>query len=119
MANLRDLKKEVKYVCGDLAAECMIAESFIKGVDREKMNGLVVRIADLQSTALSGVNFSFDKQPADFDSSRAYSAARSAYFRKAYKSFREKFYKHVNDIVHEMNAALPSTAREAKKELAQ
>ncbi len=29
MANLRDLKKEVKYVCGDLAAECMIAESFI------------------------------------------------------------------------------------------
>ena len=57
MANLRDLKKEVKYVCGDLAAECMIAESFIKGVDREKMNGLVVRIADLQSTALSGVNF--------------------------------------------------------------
>ena len=111
MANLRDLKKEVKYVCGDLAAECMIAESFIKGVDREKMNGLVVRIADLQSTALSGVNFSFDKQPADFGSSRD--------FRKAYKSFREKFYKHVNEIVHEMNAALPSTAREAKKELAQ
>lgn len=117
MANLRDLKKEVRYVCGDIAAECMIADTFIKDVDRKKMKELVVKIADLQNNALAGIDFAFDKRPADFETSRAYSAARASYYRKAFKSFREKFYARVNEIVHEMNAAIPVPASEAKKNL--
>lgn len=117
MANLRDLKKEVRYVCGDLAAECMIADTFIKDVDRKKMKELVVEIADLQNNALAGIDFAFDRKPTDFETSRAYSAARASYYRKAFKSFREKFYNRVNEIVHQMNGALPTKASEAKKNL--
>ena len=117
MATLRDLKKEIRYVCGDLAAECLIARSFIKGADKKKLNDLVIKIANLQSTALANTDFSFDKQPADFDTTHAYRKARHSYFKAAFKSLREKFYNHANDIVHEMNSALPAPAREAKKEM--
>ncbi len=115
MANIRDLKKEVRYVCGDLAAECLMARTFIKGVDRERMEEIVGDIAALQETALSRITFSFDKIPSDFASGREYRAARRAYFKKAYKSFREKFEGHVNDIVREMNAALPQEVKDANK----
>ena len=37
MANKRELKKEIKYVCGDLAAECLLAKNFVKGVDAKAM----------------------------------------------------------------------------------
>lgn len=117
MANLRDIKKEIKYVCGDLAAECMVAASFIKGADVKKLDELVFKIADLQNTALQNVKFSFDKDPYSYESGRAYHNARASYFKAAFKSFREKFYGHVNEIVHEMNGSLPKPAKEAKEEL--
>ncbi len=115
MANIRDLKKEVRYVCGDLAVECLMARSYIKGVDSARMEAIVGDIAALQQTALSRVTFSFDKIPSDFESGREYRRARRAYFKKAYKSFREKFEGHVTDIVREMNAALPQEVKDANK----
>lgn len=115
MANIRDLKKEVRYVCGDLAAECLMARTFVKGIDRNRMEEIVGEIASLQENALNRMAFSFDKTPSDFTSISEYRKARRAYFKTAYKSFREKFDGHVNDIVREMNAALPQEVKDANK----
>jgi hypothetical protein len=51
MANKRDLKKEIKYVCGDLAAECLLAKNYVKGVDAKAMKEIITKIADLQISA--------------------------------------------------------------------
>jgi len=112
MSNKRELKKEIRYVCGDVAAECLLAKSFVKGVDADAMTDIILRIADLQVNALATVTFSFDQQPHDFETRDAYRKARSAYFRKAYASLRGKFYAKVNDFVKEMNAAIPQQVRD-------
>lgn len=115
MANKRDLKKQIKRVCEDLATECMFAADYIRGVDAETMYGIIGKIAALQDNALSHASFAFDKVPGDYESKREYHNARAAYFNKAYTSFRKKFSGHVDDIVKEMNAALPTEVKEANK----
>lgn len=115
MANKRELKKEIRYVCGDLAAECLLAKNFVKGVDKKAMNEIIAKIADLQVSALNNVTFSFDKLPHDFDSGYGYRKARAAYFKKAFASLRGKFYDKVNEIVKEMNAAVPQEVRDNNK----
>lgn len=112
MANKRDLKKEIKYVCGDIAAECLIAKNFIKGVDAKAMTDVVAKVADLQISALDHASFSFDKLPHDFATGSEYRKARRAYYKKAYNSLRTKFYDKVNELVKEMNAALPKEVKD-------
>lgn len=115
MANKRDLKKEIKYVCGDLAAECILAKNFIKGVDSKAMTAAIGEIASLQTAALSNVSFSFDKYPSDFPTGHAYHKARREYYAEAYKVLRDKFYDKVQEIVKQMNAALPQAVKDANK----
>ena len=112
MANLRDLKKEVKLICADVASECLIARHCIPGADIESLDRIIIDTACLQAEALSRMSFSFDKQPADFATGREYHSARHKYYNRAYKSFREKFLAHVNELVHRLNAALPKPAKE-------
>lgn len=108
MANKRDLKKQIRYVCGDLAAECGFACEFIEGIDKQKMNDTIIKIATLQTEALSKATFVFDKTPADFESKAAYRKALHAYNAAAYSKLREEFNSHVEEIVKDMNSALPS-----------
>lgn len=115
MANKRELKKQIQYICGDLAAECLIAKNFVKGVDGEAMKRAIANIADLQTATLAMASFSFDKQPKDFASRNLYNKAQSAYYKKAYGSLRAKFLDKVNEIVKEMNAALPQEVKDNNK----
>ena len=115
MANKRELKKRIQYVCGDLAAECLLAKNFVKGVDAEAMKRIIAEIADLQISTLAKVSFAFDHLPTDFPSENLYRKARNAYYNKAYASLQSKFLDKVNDIVREMNAALPQEVKENNK----
>lgn len=115
MANKRDLKKEIKYVCGDLAAECLLAKNFVKGVDGDVMKEIINKIADLQVSVLANTSFSFDKLPGDFENRQDYRKAREEYYKKAYTSLRSKFYDKVNALVKEMNAALPQEVKDNNK----
>ena len=36
MANKRDLKKQISYICGDIATECLIAAEYVKGITKTK-----------------------------------------------------------------------------------
>lgn len=116
MANKRNLKKQVRYICGDIATECMLASTCIDGVDAKEMGRIVAEIAHLQEVALSSVSFSFDKVRSDFASKADYRKARSTYNRKAFTALREKFNNRIREIVKEMNAALPQAAKDANKE---
>lgn len=110
MSSKRQLKKHIAYVCGELAAECIVAANLIKGVDTKAMEKLVVKIAILQDSTMRGVNVAFDKAPRDFESLSLYHKAHNAYYRAAYRSLLETFRKSVAGIVNEMNAALPKKA---------
>lgn len=107
MANKRSLKKQIKLVCGDLAAESITASYILQGVDKDKLKDCVVKIAELQTKALGHTCISFDKTPREFDNVGAYRKARRAYFAKAYKSLTDNFNAQVGEILHEMNSALP------------
>lgn len=115
MASKRDLKKQIAYVCGDVATECLIAAEYVNGVNGETMRNIVCKLALLQENVLKNVTFAFDKVPGDFESRHDYNKARSAYFKKAYKALREKFNARLIEIVKEMNAALPQEVKDANK----
>lgn len=102
-------------MCGDIAAESLLAKNFVRGVDEKAMTDVIAKVADLQVSALRTTTFSFDKYPRDFETRDAYRKARAAYFKKAYSSLRVKFYDKVNEIVKQMNAALPQEVKDNNK----
>lgn len=107
MANKRFLKKQIKMICGDMAAECITAAHLIPGTDKKKLRDCVIEVAKLQASTLNNVNIVFDKTPRDFTSGKEYKAAKRAYYAAAYKSLKTKFNKHVDTVLHEMNSSLP------------
>lgn len=115
MANKRDLKKQVKKICGNMATECLIAAQYVKGVEPKKMYAIVNKLAELQSHALTNISFDFDKVPSEFASMQEYRKAKESYFKQAYTAFREKFNGRIQEIVKEMNAALPQEVKDANK----
>lgn len=115
MANKRSLKKLVNHVCVDIATECLIASEYVKGVDASQMDAIITKVADLQTNALANISFAFDKIPSEFANLQEYNKAKNVYFRKAYKSFTKKFYEKVNEIVKEMNQAIPEEVKAANK----
>lgn len=115
MANKRQLKKRVRYTCGDLAAELLMASHVLKGFDRQEVAKIIDEIARLQEGTLSHASFSFDKNHASFENAAEYNKARSAYYRAAYKKLSDEFNAKVAEIVKMMNAAMPQAVKDANK----
>lgn len=118
MANKRDLKKQIRYICGEVALECIMTREFVADTDPKTLNDLVIRTADLQQKSLKNVTFSFDKTPSDFDSLKDYHKAANQYFAKAYKTFYSEFNKSIQEIVDQLNKAIPASQRELNKKIA-
>lgn len=118
MANKRQLKKQIHYVCGDLAAEIIIAGHMVKSIDRQVVTNIVNQIAALQVKSLANCSFSFDKTKADFADGKAYHTARAKYNKAAFRHLKEEFNNAVTEIVKAMNTALPAEQKEANKKVA-
>lgn len=103
MASKRDLKKQIRYICGDLVGECLLIGEVCPEDKLEQVNKLIVEIAVLQETTLAHVNFSYDKTAKDFDSVHDYKKAKSAYYRNAFETLRKQFNANLSDCVHRMN----------------
>ena len=117
MANKRDLKKYIKYVCGDIAGECIFANLYFEGVDHDKLAESIVKAATLQTTMIDKVSVTFDKTPKSFEGNNfEYRKARTAYFKTCYKALKDEMATAVDDIVAEMNAALSEEQKKANKE---
>lgn len=105
MASIRKTKKDIRYACGDIAAELLIASHIVKGIDRKQTNKIINDIASLQVDSLSKCSFDFDKSHADFENAKAYRAARHAYTAAAFRKLKEEMAGRMQAIVDEMNAA--------------
>ncbi len=116
MANKRNLKKHVKYVCGDLAGECIVARNFIPGINAGQMDNIIYDIAELQTSTIMRVTFSYDKVVADFENKHTYHVARSKYFKEAYAKLIADFNAGVDNVVKQMNGALPQAQKDANKQ---
>lgn len=107
MANKRSLKKQIRYICGDIAGESLLAKTLIPGVDKDAMTDVIVKTAELQTAALCRTNIAFDKAPKDFENKAQYRVARSRYYRQAFNKLSESFNNQILTIVKDMNAAMP------------
>lgn len=116
MANKRDLKKYIKYTCGDIAGECIFANLYFEGVNHDKIAEIIVKAATLQTTTIDKVSVTFDKTPKSFGGNNfEYRKARAAYFKTCYKALKDEMNATINEIVKEMNAALSKEQKEANK----
>lgn len=115
MANKRLLKKQIKYICGDIAGECIMSRYLIPGIDSAKMEEIVLTVATLQASTLKRVTFDFDKSKDDFSTVKEFNIARSKYFAEAYKTLSNDFNNSIKDIVKSMNEALPQSQKEENK----
>ncbi len=113
MANKRQLKKNISRVCGDLAADLILASYSVGGIDRDKVDNILVQIASLQSESRAKVSFVFDKVAKDFATVKEYKAARQAYNRAAFDRLSKDFAETATAIVKEMNTLIPAEARQA------
>lgn len=112
----RDLKKQIYYTCGDVAAECLLARYCVEGIDPDAMNKVIFQIADLQSKTIEHCSVSFDHVPSDFDNMHSYRKALKAFRRKAYTKLLDEFHNELQGIVKEMNALLPQAQKDINKQ---
>lgn len=116
MANKRNLKKQIRYACGDLAGEIILAGQMVAGMEKEKVSEIINDIASLQVESLRHVSFSFDRSASDFGNKAQYRHARSKYNKEAFRRLHDDFRSRIEDIVKSMNAALPQAQKDANKE---
>lgn len=107
MSNKRNLKKYIRTVCGDLAAEIVYAAHRNEEFSLEKVRDIVNKIAELQCLALERASFSFDKTVKDFVNAHEYRKAHALYNKAAYDKLRNEFNESVLTIVKAMNEARP------------
>lgn len=98
MSSKRKTKKQIRYVCGDLAAECILAKTFIPGVDSQEMANIVIEIAQLQESELKKASIASNKQ--------------------AFHAINSEFNRNVSEIVKKMNTVLPQAQKDLNKKLA-
>ena len=116
MASKRDLKKLIKFTCGDIAGECIFAKVYFNGVDQDKMDEIIVRCACMQTTLIDKVSVWFDKTLKSFSgNAKEYRKARKAYYQDCYKAIKAELSEAVTELVAEMNAALSQEQKDANK----
>lgn len=103
MKSKRDLKKQIRYICGDLVGECMLIGELVAEEKQNEVGQLVIDIAVLQESTIDKVSFSFDKSQRDFANRHEYLKARSAYYRTAYSKLHEDFNERLRELVHRLN----------------
>ena len=99
MANKRNLKKAIRFACGDMAGECIFAENTIEGTDVAAWDQIILDIALLQEEAVNRVSVSFDKVPRDFENKKDYNKARRTYFKAVEKALAEYMHTETEQIV--------------------
>lgn len=118
MANLRDLKKHVRIVCGDLAGDALLAAAiFPEKVDSERINSIINEIAALQEDTIALMSINFDRGRRDFVSPKEYRKERRKYFEVAFKKLEKDFLDRAIEIVNQLNDSVPADARKSVSEL--
>jgi len=110
MANKRQLKKAIQNACGDIAGECILAESAFGRDNLDKWDNVIMNVALLQQEAVNRVTKHFDQIPSHYPNRKEYNAARRAFYKKAEKELSDYFHAEVEKIAAEMNSLMPKQA---------
>lgn len=94
MSSKRSTKKQIRYACGDVAAECILAKTFIPGVKEDDMAKLVIDVARLQQATLRKASIASGKE--------------------AFHAINADFNKQLSEIVGKMNEALPAEQKKKR-----
>ncbi len=108
MANKRDIKKAIQRACGDIAGECIFAESAFGEGKIEQWDSVIIDTALLQQEAVNRVNNRFGKKVKEFANRKEYNKARRAFFKQCEKELSEYFRAEVENIAKRMNELMPS-----------
>ena len=108
MANKRDIKKAIQRACGDIAGECIFAESAFGEGKIEQWDSVIIDTALLQQEAVNRVNNRFGKKVKEFANRKEYNKARRAFFKRCEKELSEYFRAEVENIAKRMNELMPS-----------
>lgn len=95
--NKRRLKKRIHELCGAAAVQVMM--HFPEHVSQD----IVIKLARLQSGAISHISFAFDHVCRDFANCREYNKARRQYTRAAFGRLKSDFNKRLSEIVSDIN----------------
>ena len=108
MASKRQIKKAIQNSCGEIAGECIFAESAFGEGKLEQWDSIIVDTALLQQEAVNRVNNRFDKKVKDFANRKEYNKARRVFFKQCEKELSEYFRAELNNIAKRMNELMPS-----------
>ena len=108
MASKRQIKKAIQNACGEIAGECIFAESAFGENKRDEWDSIIVDTALLQQEAVNRVSNKFDKKVKDFANRREYNKARQAFYKQCVKELSEYFKAEVANIAKRMNELMPS-----------
>ncbi len=108
MANKREIKKAIQRACGDIASECIFAESAFGEDKIEQWDSIIIDTALLQQEAVNRVNNHFGKAVKEFPNHKEYNKARRVFFKQCEKELSEYFRAQVENIAKRMNELMPS-----------
>lgn len=103
MQSKRTLKKQVRYICGDLVGECLLLGEVCPEEKLDEVNQLIVDLAVLQEGTIAKASIAFDKAVKEFPNRKEYNKARNAYYRAAFTALHKQFNETLNECVHRMN----------------
>lgn len=103
MQSKRDLKKQIRFICGDLVGECLIISEVCPLDKRPDVEKLIIDLAILQESTIAKCTFNFDKSMKDFANAHDYNVARTKYFHEAFAKLHAQFNASLADCVHRMN----------------
>ncbi|MDE6222275.1 MAG: hypothetical protein K2M49_01110 [Muribaculaceae bacterium] len=103
MQSKRTLKKQIRYICGDLVGECLLIGEICPAEKLNEVNQLIVDLAVLQESTIQKTNFSYDKSPRDFSNEAEYRREKSKYVRAAFATLHKQFNASLSEAVHRMN----------------
>lgn len=106
MANKRQLKKAIRYACGEMAGECYYGQYAFEGTNPDDWERIIIDIALLQAEAVNRVSVDFDKIPKDFANGKEYNKARRTYFKAVEKGLASYMKEESEKIVGQMNALI-------------
>ena len=62
MANKRQLKKNIRYACGDIAGECIFAQQVFGQDKLQEWDDIIIKTALLQQEAINRITVDFDTE---------------------------------------------------------
>jgi DNA-directed RNA polymerase subunit F len=86
MANRRNLKRSINYICSELIAECVAASLYNGNIDKENADTLLTSILKMQSDYISRVSHT---EPTDA--------------KKYYKNLIQSFNKQTDEIIDQIS----------------